>query len=165
MHVVPLFWRVHRVHHSDPMLDISTTVRFHPLEFIIQLVPNVIVIAALGLPAWALMVYELLDAAMNVFIHANVRLPSVVDRRLRLLLVTPDLHRVHHSADLLETNSNYGVTISAWDRLFHTYREEPFLGREGMTLGLKEHGDHAPGVAGLLFLPFRGESPQAALAA
>ena len=98
MHKVPALWRVHRVHHTDVFLDVSTTVRFHPLEFLIQLGPTALVILGLGLPPWSIMLYELVDTATNLFIHANARIPARLDAGLRFLLVTPDMHRVHHSA-------------------------------------------------------------------
>jgi sterol desaturase/sphingolipid hydroxylase (fatty acid hydroxylase superfamily) len=156
MHRVPLLWRVHRVHHSDPFLDVSTTVRFHPLEFLVQLAPTGAVIVALGLPAWALLVYELLDTGANLFIHANVRLPRRLEAGLRLVVVTPDLHRVHHSSDQAETDSNYGVVVPWWDRLFGTYRAAPAGGPDGMTLGLAGwRGRRATALGGLLLAPFR----------
>jgi sterol desaturase/sphingolipid hydroxylase (fatty acid hydroxylase superfamily) len=157
MHRLPLFWRVHRVHHTDTFLDVSTTVRFHPLEFLIQVWPTVLLIAALGLPAWALVVYEILDTATNLFIHTNVRLPARLERWLRWVVVTPDLHRVHHSAAWPETDHNYGVVVPWWDRLFGTYRAAPALGPDAMTLGLAECQDaRARAVGWLLLLPFRG---------
>jgi sterol desaturase/sphingolipid hydroxylase (fatty acid hydroxylase superfamily) len=156
MHRVPLLWRVHRVHHTDTFLDVSSTVRFHPLEFLIQVWPTVLVIAALGLPAWGLVAYEILDTATNLFIHANVRLPARLERGLRWIVVTPDLHRVHHSADWPETDHNYGVVVPWWDRTFGTYRPAARLGRDGMTLGLAECQDARVRALGwLLLLPFR----------
>ena len=132
MHKVPVLWRVHRVHHTDVFLDVSTTVRFHPLEFLIQLGPTALVILGLGLPPWTIMLYELVDTATNLFIHANARVPARLDAWLRLLLVTPDMHRVHHSALWPETDSNYGVVVPWWDRLFGTYRTATAIpGRPG----------------------------------
>jgi sterol desaturase/sphingolipid hydroxylase (fatty acid hydroxylase superfamily) len=156
MHKLPALWRVHRVHHSDVFLDVSTTVRFHPLEFVIQLGPTALVILGLGLPPWTIMLYELLDTGTNLFIHANVRLPARLDAWFRLLLVTPDMHRVHHSARWPETDSNYGVVVSWWDRLFGTYRAAgPDPGQT--RLGLEECQDRRSSSLGwLLALPFRG---------
>ena len=157
MHQVPILWRVHRVHHTDTMLDVSTTVRFHPLEFVIQIVPTALAILLVGLPAWSIAAYELVDTTMNLFIHANVRLPAGVDAILRLLFATPDLHRVHHSADVDETNSNYGVVLSLWDRLFHTYRARPAMGHDAMLLGLEGYRDSRTRSFGwLLMLPVDG---------
>jgi sterol desaturase/sphingolipid hydroxylase (fatty acid hydroxylase superfamily) len=155
MHKVPVFWRVHRVHHTDVFLDVSTTVRFHPLEFLIQLGPTALAIVALGLPPWTIMLYELVDTAINLFIHANARVPARLDAWLRWVLVTPDMHRVHHSAVWPETDSNYGVVLPWWDRLFGTYRAATQDPRE-MRLGLAECQDRrASSLGWLLTLPFR----------
>jgi sterol desaturase/sphingolipid hydroxylase (fatty acid hydroxylase superfamily) len=156
MHAVPALWRVHRVHHTDVFLDVSTTVRFHPIEFLIQLGPTALVILGLGLPPWTIMLYELIDTATNLFIHANARVPAQAEAWLRLLLVTPDLHRVHHSAVWPETDSNYGVVVPWWDRLFGTYRPAVSDPRE-IRLGLEERQDRrASSLGWLLALPFRG---------
>jgi sterol desaturase/sphingolipid hydroxylase (fatty acid hydroxylase superfamily) len=156
MHKVPALWRVHRVHHTDVFLDVSTTVRFHPLEFLIQLGPTALVILGLGLPPWTIMLYELVDTATNLFIHANARIPARLDTGLRFLLVTPDMHRVHHSALPAETDSNYGVVVPWWDRLFGTYRAGVRDPRE-TPLGLEECQDRrASSLGWLLALPFRG---------
>src|SRR4029453_14617130 len=156
MHKVPVLWRVHRVHHTDVFLDISTTVRFHPLEFLVQLAPTALTILALGLPPWTIMLYELIDTATNLFIHANARIPARLDAGLRFLLVTPDMHRVHHSALPAETDSNYGVVVSWWDRLFGTYRAGVRDPRK-TPLGLEECQDRrASSLGWLLALPFRG---------
>jgi sterol desaturase/sphingolipid hydroxylase (fatty acid hydroxylase superfamily) len=157
MHRLPPLWRVHRVHHSDPFVDVSTTVRFHPLELLIQVGPTLGAILALGLPAWTLVAYELLDVATNLFIHANLAMPGGLDRWLRWLVVTPDMHRVHHSAVWPETDRNYGVVVPWWDRLFGTYRAAPALGHAGVPLGLAECRDHRASALGwLLALPLRG---------
>jgi sterol desaturase/sphingolipid hydroxylase (fatty acid hydroxylase superfamily) len=156
MHKVPALWRVHRVHHTDVFLDVSTTVRFHPLELLVQLGPTALVILGLGLPPWTIMLYELVDTATNVFIHANARVPARLGAWLRHLLVTPDMHRVHHSAIWPETDSNYGVVVPWWDRLFGTYRAA--AGDPGETpLGLEACQDRrASSLGWLLTLPFRG---------
>lgn len=157
MHKVPILWRVHRVHHTDRFLDVSTTVRFHPLEFVIQLVPNALLLLALGLPPWALVVYEILDTTTNLFIHANVRLPARADYWLRWLVVTPAMHRVHHSAYWPETDTNYGVVVPWWDRLFGTYRAALARGPQQTMLGLGECQDgRADAFEWLLLLPLRG---------
>jgi sterol desaturase/sphingolipid hydroxylase (fatty acid hydroxylase superfamily) len=156
MHKVPALWRVHRVHHTDVFLDVSTTVRFHPLEFLIQLGPTALAILALGLPPWTIMLYELIDTATNLFIHANASVPAGVEAWLRHVIVTPDLHRVHHSALWPETDSNYGVLVPWWDRLFGTYRAAPRDPLE-TRLGLEECQDRrAASLGWLLALPFRG---------
>lgn len=136
MHVVPVFWRVHRVHHLDTELDVTTTVRFHPLEFLIGLLPGVPLVVAFGLSPWVLGVYELLDVGVTLWTHSNVRLPDAVDRVVRYLLVTPDLHRIHHSAWQPETDSNFGAVFPVWDLVFGTYRATPRDGHEAMRLGL-----------------------------
>ncbi len=136
MHMVPALWRVHRVHHLDTELDVSSTVRFHPLEFFIALVPGVPIVVAFGLTPWVLMCYEVLDAVVNLWSHSNVRLPRTVDRVLRYLVVTPDLHRVHHSARKPETNSNFGAVFPIWDLVFGTFRANPRDGHERMRIGL-----------------------------
>ena len=163
MHRVPVLWRVHRVHHADTALDVSTTVRFHPLEFVISTPLVFAGIVALGSSPAARIVYDLFDAVMAIFTHANIRLPAPVERVLRLVLVTPDMHRVHHSAWQPETDSNYGATLSWWDRVFGTYRmpDEPAL--EAMTLGLEPWRDRrATSVGWLLALPFARAAPPVA---
>lgn len=154
MHKIPLLWRVHRVHHSDTALDVSTTVRFHPLEFAIQ-VPLVIgALLALGIHPAVVIAYEIFDAALNVFTHADVRLPRALDRALRVVFVTPEMHRVHHSAAQAETDSNYGATLSIWDRLFGTHRTGA-----PSAIGLGEWRDgRARSLVWMLALPFRGSA-------
>jgi sterol desaturase/sphingolipid hydroxylase (fatty acid hydroxylase superfamily) len=162
MHKVPLLWRVHRVHHTDTAVDVSTTVRFHPLEFLIQVGPTALVLGLLGLPPWTVIAYELLDTATNLFIHANVRVPAGLDRWLRQVLVTPDLHRIHHSARWPETDRNYGVVVPWWDRLFGTYQADPARGSEDVRLGLEEFpAPSAHAIGELLLLPFRRRLPSA----
>jgi sterol desaturase/sphingolipid hydroxylase (fatty acid hydroxylase superfamily) len=138
MHMVPVFWRVHRVHHLDTELDVSSTVRFHPLEFLVALVPGVSLVVAFGLTTWVLMFYELLDVMVTLWSHSNLRLPDIVDRVLRYLIVTPDLHRIHHSAWKPETNSNFGAVFPIWDLIFGTFHATPRDGHECMRLGLDE---------------------------
>jgi sterol desaturase/sphingolipid hydroxylase (fatty acid hydroxylase superfamily) len=138
MHMVPLFWRLHRVHHLDTELDVTTTVRFHPLEFLVQTVPAVPIVVVFGLTPWVLVFYEILDVAVTLWTHSNTRLPAAVDRVLRYVIVTPDVHRIHHSAWKPETNSNYGAVFPWWDLAFGTYCREPRDGHEHMPLGLDE---------------------------
>lgn len=155
MHKVPLLWRVHRVHHSDTHLDISTTVRFHPLEFLINTPILTVSILAVGISPVAVLFYELLDAALAVITHADVRLPRRLDRALQLVFVTPDMHRIHHSSHHLETDSNYGATFSIWDRLFGTYRQKSGKELAAMELGLREcQDDRSQSALWLLKLPF-----------
>ncbi len=151
-HKVPILWRVHRVHHTDRAMDVSTTVRFHPLEFAFS-VPVVLgAVLALGIPPAAIIVYEVFDAAMAVFTHANLRMPPWLDRALRWLLVTPSMHRIHHSSEQAETDSNYGATLSIWDRVFGTYRRTM---SKNTPLGLAECQDARANALGwLLRLPF-----------
>lgn len=156
MHKIPLLWQVHRVHHTDTQLDISTTVRFHPLEFLINTPILLLAVVAMGISPVTLMIYELFDAAMAVFTHANIRLPRPVERLLVWLVVTPDMHRVHHSSHQPETDSNYGATLSIWDHLFRTYRHKQPVQLADMKLGLAECQDRrATSLLWLLTLPFR----------
>lgn len=138
MHKVPLFWRLHRVHHLDTELDVTTTVRFHPLEFVVSTLPAVPLVVALGLTPWALSVYELLDVAVTLFSHANLRLPGALEGILRYLIVTPDLHRIHHSSFQPETDSNFGAVFPVWDLVFGTFLPESRDGHAAMRLGLDE---------------------------
>lgn len=137
-HTVPLLWRFHRMHHTDTDFDVTTGIRFHPVEIIISIVIKLGVIIVLGPPAIAVLVFEILLNATSMFNHGNIYLPLRVDRVLRWFIVTPDMHRVHHSVEPLETNSNYGFNIPWWDRLFGTYIAQPNKGHEAMEIGLKE---------------------------
>ena len=155
MHKLPVLWRIHRVHHTDRAMDVSTTVRFHPLEFAISLPLLVALALMLGIPPLALLLYELFDAVMAVFTHADIRLPARVERALRLVLVTPAMHRIHHSAWQPETDSNYGATFSIWDRLCGTFRTRPYREVAALRLGLDEWQDaRTNSFAWLLRLPF-----------
>jgi sterol desaturase/sphingolipid hydroxylase (fatty acid hydroxylase superfamily) len=138
MHMVPLFWRLHRVHHLDTELDVTTTVRFHPVEFFVQVLPAVPIVVAFGLTPWVLVFYEVLDVAVTLWTHSNTRLPAALDRVLRYVVVTPDLHRIHHSAWKPETNSNYGAVFPWWDLVFGTFRATARDGHERMRLGLDD---------------------------
>jgi sterol desaturase/sphingolipid hydroxylase (fatty acid hydroxylase superfamily) len=137
-HAVPALWRLHRVHHADLEFDASTGVRFHPVEILLSMAIKLGVVAALGPPAIAVLIFEVLLNATALFNHSNVRLPLWIDRPLRLLVVTPDMHRVHHSILPEETNSNFGFNLPWWDRLLGTYRAQPRDGHEGMTLGIEQ---------------------------
>ena len=137
MHKVPLLWRLHRVHHSDVDFDSTSGVRFHPIEIAVSMVYKMAVVAAIGAPAAAVVVFEIGLSSGALFNHGNVRLPLAADRVLRTVIVTPDMHRIHHSVRRPETDSNYGFNLSVWDRLFGTYRDQPIDGHEGMAIGLE----------------------------
>jgi sterol desaturase/sphingolipid hydroxylase (fatty acid hydroxylase superfamily) len=137
-HRVPAFWRLHRMHHSDLDFDASTGVRFHPLEILLSMLIKLAVVAVLGAAAVAVLVFEVLLNASSLFEHANLRIPASVDRRLRWLLVTPDMHRVHHSIHGDEYNRNFGFNFPWWDRLFGSYRAQPRDGHLAMTIGLRQ---------------------------
>jgi sterol desaturase/sphingolipid hydroxylase (fatty acid hydroxylase superfamily) len=156
MHRIPLLWRLHRVHHADLDFDLTTGTRFHTIEIIISMLIKSILILVLGPPLTAVLIFEAVLSGMAVFNHANVGLPSAVDRLLRKLLVTPDMHRVHHSTRVGETNSNYGFNLSIWDRIFKTYIDQPEKGHVGMDIGLAEFRDskQVDQLPGMLALPF-----------
>ncbi len=137
-HAVPLLWRLHRMHHADLDFDVTTGARFHPVEILLSMGIKMAVVAALGPPAVAVVIFEVLLNATAMFNHANVRLPLGLDRVLRLVVVTPDMHRVHHSIVPHETNSNFGFNLPWWDRLFGTYRAQPAAGHDGMTIGIEQ---------------------------
>ncbi|WP_428649536.1 sterol desaturase family protein [Roseibium sp.] len=135
-HKIPWFWRVHRVHHADSEVDATTALRFHPIEILLSFVWKALVIVALGGPWEAVLVFEIVLNGSAIFGHANVRIPARLDWLLRLVIVTPDMHRIHHSVLRHETDSNYGFYLSVWDRLFGTYIEQPEQGHEEMEIGL-----------------------------
>jgi sterol desaturase/sphingolipid hydroxylase (fatty acid hydroxylase superfamily) len=136
MHKVPWLWPLHRVHHADVDVDVTTGVRFHPVEFLLSLGLKGAVAIVVGMPAGAVILFEVLLNATSMFSHANLRLPAGADRIMRRLVVTPDMHRVHHSRDRRETDSNYGFNVPWWDRIFGTYRAAPLVPHEQMTLGV-----------------------------
>ena len=137
-HAVPLLWRLHRMHHADLEFDVTTGVRFHPVEIVLSMVIKIAVVAALGAPALGVLAFEVILNATSMFSHSNARLPPALDRVLRWIVVTPDMHRVHHSIVRRETDSNFGFNLPWWDRLFGTYRPEPEAGHEGMTIGIPQ---------------------------
>lgn len=141
MHKVSLLWRIHRVHHLDTELDVSTTVRFHPFEFIANSVIGIPLILIFGFPVWALMLYELFDVTITLFSHSNFSLPSGIEKVIRYFIVTPDLHRIHHSSYQPETNSNYSAVFPIWDILFRTFRTNTQEPQHKMELGLEEVRD------------------------
>jgi len=140
-HAAPMLWRLHQVHHADRDIDVTTGLRFHPVEIVISMLIKITAVAALGVPVLAVIIFEIVLNAMAMFNHSNVRLPNMLDKIIRLLLVTPDVHRVHHSIIVAETNSNYGFNLSVWDRLFATYRAQPELGHDKVVIGLPEYQD------------------------
>ena len=137
-HAVPMLWRVHRMHHADLDFDVTTGSRFHPIEMILSMLIKLAVIVLLGPPVLAVLVFEVVLNATAMFNHSNVRIPQPWDRALRWLVVTPDMHRVHHSIDESECNSNFGFNLPWWDRLFGTYRAQPAAGHEHMIIGIKQ---------------------------
>ena len=137
-HAVPVLWRLHRMHHADLAFDVTTGVRFHPVEILISMLIKLAVVAALGAPALAVVLFEVLLNATSMFSHGNVQIPERLDRVLRLIVVTPDMHRVHHSIEVAETNSNFGFNLPWWDRLFGTYRARPAAGHEAMMIGIEQ---------------------------
>jgi sterol desaturase/sphingolipid hydroxylase (fatty acid hydroxylase superfamily) len=158
-HAVPALWRLHRMHHADLDFDATTGVRFHPIEILLSLAIKIGVIAALGAPPLAVLIFEILLNATSMFNHGNVRMPAAIDRVVRWFVVTPDMHRVHHSIEPRETNSNFGFNFSLWDRLFGTYRAAPAAGHLGMTIGISQFRDvRELWLDRLLTQPFREDS-------
>ena len=157
-HAVPMVWRLHRMHHTDLEFDVTTGLRFHPIEILLSMGIKLWVVAALGTPAVAVLVFEVLLNATSMFNHGNVRLPARIDRLLRWIVVTPEMHRVHHSIVPRETNSNFGFNVPWWDRLFGTYRAQPAAGHEGMTIGIAQFRDPSElRLDRMLIQPFRGD--------
>jgi sterol desaturase/sphingolipid hydroxylase (fatty acid hydroxylase superfamily) len=159
VHAIPALWRLHRVHHADLDYDVTTGARFHPIEIVLSMLIKFATIAVLGPPVVAVVIFEVVLNATAMFNHGNLRLPNSVDRVLRWFLVTPDMHRVHHSVEDDEANSNFGFSLPWWDRLFGTYRDQPRGGHEGMTIGIHGFRDHkqVDRLPGMLALPFIGQ--------
>ena len=159
VHAIPVLWRLHRVHHADPDFDVTTGARFHPIEIILSMLIKLAVIILLGPPVLAVIIFEILLNATAMFNHSNVRLNMTLDKYLRLFVVTPDMHRVHHSVEADETNSNFGFSLPWWDRLFGTYRDQPRAGHKNMAIGI--HGFNQPKqvtwLHSMLILPFIGK--------
>jgi sterol desaturase/sphingolipid hydroxylase (fatty acid hydroxylase superfamily) len=156
-HAVPALWRMHRMHHADLDFDVATGVRFHPIEILLSMLVKFGVVVALGASALGVLIFEILLNATSMFNHGNVHIPLQLDRYLRWLVVTPDMHRVHHSIVVGETNSNFGFNLPWWDRLLGTYRDQPAAGHDRMTIGIEQF--HEPGELWLdrmLRQPFRG---------
>lgn len=143
-HKIPLLWALHKVHHMDRDFDVTTAIRFHPVEIILSMLYKSVLVLLLGPSLLAVFVFALLLNLCAMFNHSNLRLPDWLDKRLRLFLVTPDMHRVHHSTVPQETNSNYGFSIAMWDRIFGTYAAQPAAGHDDMTIGLAEYQTESP---------------------
>ena len=163
-HAVPALWRLHRMHHADLDIDVTTGARFHPIEILLSMGIKLGVVAVLGTPAVAVLAFEVLLNATSMFNHSNVRMPIWLDRVLRWMVVTPDMHRVHHSIVARETNSNFSFNLPWWDRLFGTYRDQPAAGHETMTIGIEQFRDPAEQrLDRMLTQPFRDEDRTYAL--
>ena len=159
VHAVPVLWRLHRVHHADLDYDVTTGARFHPIEIILSMLIKFATILLLGPPVVAVVIFEVMLNATAMFNHSNVRLNLTLDKFLRLILVTPDMHRVHHSIEDDETNSNFGFSLPWWDRLFGTYRAQPRAGHENMTIGIRTFREPkmSSWISGMLIMPFIGK--------
>ena len=156
-HAIPILWRLHMMHHADLDYDLTTGLRFHPIEILLSMVIKLCVVSALGPPVAAVLTFEVILNGMAIFNHGNIRVPLKLDHLLRYLVVTPDMHRVHHSVIIRETNSNFGFNLSWWDRLFGTYRPQPAKGHEAMTIGLSQFREPEKlTLPWLLVLPFIG---------
>jgi len=165
VHAIPVLWRLHRVHHADPDIDVTTGARFHTLEIILSMLIKFATILLLGPPVIAVILFEIILNVTAMFNHGNVGLPPALDRVLRWVLVTPDMHRVHHSIEDDEANSNFGFSLTWWDRLFGTYRDQPRGGHKEMTIGIHKYHDtkDVSWITGILWLPFRGKISEYAI--
>ncbi|NNE56525.1 MAG: sterol desaturase family protein [Hellea sp.] len=143
-HKIPILWRLHKVHHSDRDIDASTALRFHPGEIVLSMLYKCAIVLALGPTAFAVLIFEIVLNGSAMFNHSNLKLPKKIDKLLRFLIVTPDMHRVHHSVIQTETDSNYGFNLSLWDFIFNTYRAQPAKGHQNMTIGLSEYQSQKP---------------------
>ncbi|MGH7231551.1 MAG: sterol desaturase family protein [Nitrospiraceae bacterium] len=156
-HAVPVLWRLHMMHHADLDFDVTTGVRFHPMEVALSMLIKLAVVVLLGASPAAVLIFEVLLNATSMFNHSNIRIPTTLERFIRSLVVTPDMHRVHHSIHSHETNSNFGFNLSWWDKLFGTYRAEPQDGQTEMVLGLEQfRNPDQLSFARILLMPFRG---------
>jgi sterol desaturase/sphingolipid hydroxylase (fatty acid hydroxylase superfamily) len=154
-HKIPILWRLHKVHHMDLHIDVTTGVRFHPLEIVLSALIKIAVVFLVGPPAAAVLLFEIILNGTSMFNHGNIHIPERMDRMIRQFIVTPDMHRVHHSIIRAENNSNFGFSISLWDRLFGTYTPQPAGGHEAMVIGLREwRGDESARLLKLLTAPF-----------
>ena len=159
VHAVPALWRLHRVHHADLDFDVTTGGRFHPIEIFLSLLIKFAAIMVIGPPVLAVVLFEVILNGTAMFNHSNVRLPLGLDRVLRWIVVTPDMHRVHHSVEDDEANSNFGFNLPWWDRLFGTYRDQPRAGHQAMTIGIHKYREtkQVAWLPGMLLLPFKGK--------
>jgi sterol desaturase/sphingolipid hydroxylase (fatty acid hydroxylase superfamily) len=156
-HALPSLWRLHMVHHADLDFDLTTGLRFHPIEIVISMAIKLAAVAVFGVPPVAVLIFEVALNATSMFNHSNIRIPVKVDQALRLMVVTPDMHRVHHSVIIQETNSNFGFNLPWWDRLFGTYKDQPDKGHTDMVIGLAQFRDQQKlSLPRLLILPFTG---------
>ncbi|TDO96279.1 sterol desaturase family protein [Marinomonas balearica] len=154
-HTIPIFWRLHRVHHTDPELDISSALRFHPLEILVSLIIKSFAIVLLGIPALSVLIFDILLNAASLFNHTNARLPARIEKMVRLFIVTPDHHRIHHSRNNQEANSNYAFFLSLWDRLFQSYTHSAQYGDHQLSIGLPHTKQYEPNsVVSLFTMPF-----------
>jgi sterol desaturase/sphingolipid hydroxylase (fatty acid hydroxylase superfamily) len=161
-HKVPLLWRLHRMHHADLDIDVSTGLRFHPIEIILSMLIKIAIVMLIGVPALAVVIFEVVLNATSMFNHSNAAMPLWLDRIVRLLVVTPDMHRVHHSILRHETDSNFGFNLPWWDRVFGTYRAQPEAGHESMTIGLPIFRDRRElRLDRLITQPFRSDTSEA----
>jgi len=157
VHVLPALWQFHMMHHADLDIDVTTGLRFHPVEILVSMLIKLSAVAAIGPSPLAVLIFEVTLNGTAMFNHSNVKMPLRLDRVLRLLVVTPDMHRVHHSVTIRETNSNFGFNFPWWDRFFGTYRDQPVAGHEGMTIGLAQFRDPKENnLLTMLKLPFTG---------
>ena len=165
VHAVPLLWRLHRVHHADLDYDVTTGARFHTLEIILSMLIKFATIIVLGAPVVAVVIFEVVLNALAMFNHSNVGLAKSLDTFLRWFIVTPDMHRVHHSVEDDETNSNFGFNLTWWDRLFGTYRDQPRGGQLGFTIGIHKYRDikQTNWITGMMMLPFKGKVSEYAI--
>ncbi|MGK0272036.1 MAG: sterol desaturase/sphingolipid hydroxylase (fatty acid hydroxylase superfamily) [Cocleimonas sp.] len=157
-HVIPLFWRLHRMHHTDIEFDFTTAIRFHPIEIMLSILLKLIVVLLLGAPAIAVLIFEILLSSTALFNHSNINIPKPIDKLLRRFIVTPDMHRVHHSVHRDETDSNFGFNIPWWDRLFGTYCAQPRDGHLEMSIGIEEfRSEKDTRIDQLLIQPFKSK--------
>ncbi len=154
-HKIPLLWRLHRVHHADRDIDVTTAIRFHPVEILLSMLLKIGLVYLIGPAAWAIIAFEIILNGTAMFNHANIKLPLGLDAVVRQFLVTPDMHRVHHSDKRFEHDSNYGFSLSIWDRMFGTYVAQPENGHDDMTIGLQWQDDAPSKLGWSLFLPFQ----------
>lgn len=155
-HKIPMFWRIHRMHHADVDIDVTTALRFHPIEIVLSMCWKFLIVLLMGAPAAAVLVFEMVLNGGAMFNHSNLRLPLWLDKVVRLVIVTPDMHRVHHSTNRSEHDSNYGFNLSIWDRLFKTYTDQPELGHNEMNIGLEPWQNEKPArLDWSLMVPFK----------